>query len=634
MTQRTIPLALVAVALAACGGEPTALLDSGPSFNQQGPTEISASKTSEGQLVKTFSWTIEKTTEHETLQLFDGDAAAARFTVTVTRGDSANVSGVASEICVDNSGDSPTEGLLITDKVQFHTGDENWQDLEGATASIEPAEQIPAGGSQCYDLAISFEPQANGVYRNVAAVTITNFAGSEGTPTGVDATADFALPDTLTGEANRSVNVEDSAGEAWLFEDSGSQTYDAVFHCGADAGDNDNVVTIVETGQTAEARVTVECYALSVTKTAETEFTRAYDWAVEKTSDTTSVVLPRGISWDVAYAVSVDTAGYTDGDASVSGTITIGNPAPLAVSVLGVADLVSPDIELTVDCGVEFPVSIDPDGSLACAYTGDLPDVEERTNTATATIQNFEYDADGAATETGTTDFTGSETVAFGDPAEELDTCVTLSDDRAGELGTVCTDDELPATFAYTGTLGAFEECGIFEVANTASFLTGDNGATGSATWTVEVNVPCGPDCTLSQGYWKNHSEFGPAPYDTTWAVMPDGASTPFFDTGSTWLYFFREPPKGGNAYIKLARQYMAAWLSGLRGASLAEVAGDIEQAMAWLDRYDGDPDTFDPDDKSLQHDFNQLQERLDAFNNGMVGPPKCDDDDGEASEM
>ncbi len=635
MTKRWSLLVPVAAVVAACGGEPTALLNSGPSFNQQGPTEISASSSAEGQLIETFPWTIEKTADRDVVQLFEGDAAAARFTVALTRGDPVNVSGVADTVCVDNTGEFPTEALVITDKVQFHTGDEIWQDLEGATADLEPAEQIPAEGSQCYGLQILFEPQAGAVYRSFAQVTIGNFAGAPDDFPGVDSLiASFELPGTLTGEANRAVNVEDSAGESWLFEDSGAQTYESVFECGADAGDNDNVVTILETGQTAEARVTVECYALDVAKTVTTEFTRTYGWELEKASDTTALILPRGFPWDVDYTVSADTAGHTDSDASVSGTITIANPAPMAAQLLGVADLVSPDIELAVDCGVEFPVSLDADDALECTYAGDLPDVEERTNTVSATIQNYAYDADGAATESGTTDFSGSEAVTFGDPSSELDTCVSISDNWAGALGTAClADDELPKTFTYTSTLGAFSECGVFNETNVASFETSDNAATDTAEFTVDVTVPCGPDCTLGQGYWKNHSEKGPAPYDNTWAYMPDGADTPFFDTDETWLYFFREPPTGGNAYIKVARQYMAAWLTGLHGANVAEVADEIQQAIEWLDQYDGDPDDFDLDDKKLQHDFNKLQERLDEFNNGMVGPPKCDDSDGDGEK-
>ena len=110
----------------------------------------------------------------------------------------------------------------------------------------------------------------------------------------------------------RVVIVEDSAGQTWTFEDSGSESYETTFACDDNVGTNENVVTIVETGQTASATVEVACHALTVSKTAVTEFTRTFAWEVQKTSDTTHLTLPAGFPWEVAYSVSVDTAGYTD----------------------------------------------------------------------------------------------------------------------------------------------------------------------------------------------------------------------------------------------------------------------------------------------------------------------------------
>ncbi|MBE0591876.1 MAG: hypothetical protein IH616_05690 [Gemmatimonadales bacterium] len=621
-----IALSATAVALAACGSEPTGSLDDLLNFGSaQGPTTVSATKTAAGLLTKTFPWTIEKAAAVETLDLFRGDQAAVTFTVTLARGDSVNVSAVAGEVCVTNPGAHPTEGLTITDKVQYHTGDGNFQDLSGATVTITPEQQVEAGATECFPYEIPVTPQTNGVYQNVASISITNL--EEGAEP-ASATAPFTLPDTLTGERNRAVNVQDSSGQSWAFEDSGSQTYDIPFVCDDHAGANENVVTIVETGQTAAATVTVNCYALTVAKTAVTEFTRTFGWEVMKTSDSTHLILPAGFPWDVAYTVTVDTAGYTDGDAKLSGMITIDNPAPMAAKVLGVSDMVSPDLAMTVDCQVEFPVTIDAGGTLECAYQGDLPDVAERSNTASVTLQNVSIDAAGAATEMGTTDFTGAAAVTFGDPANLLDVCASVTDDRYGDVGSACLADGLPKVFTYSLTLGAYDACGMYSETNTVSYKTSDTEATGEATWSVEVNVPCGQNCTLSHGYWKNHSEHGPAPYDDTWALLPNGADTPFFDTGLTWLFLMKEPPKGGNAYIKLARQFMAAWLNGLHGASLSAVADDVQRAMELLDEYDGNPSAYGVDDKDLQKEFNMLQGRLDEFNNGLIEPGSC-----EASE-
>jgi hypothetical protein len=321
----------------------------------------------------------------------------------------------------------------------------------------------------------------------------------------------------------------------------------------------------------------------------------------------------------------VDTVGFADSDVSVAGTITIQNDSPLLATVTGVLDTVSSDIGMDVSCGVEFPTTIEAGASLECSYEGALPDIQERTNTARVTLQNVSIDADGNVSEAATTEFTGVTTVTFGDPSTELETCVAVTDDRYGDLGTVCMADGLPYTSEYTRALGAFEDCGTFEDTNTVAFTTADMEVTGVDSWMVEVLVPCGPDCTLSQGYWKTHSEFGPSHHDTTWAFMPDGGNTPFFDTGKNWVTMMKEPSKGGNSYVKLARQYMAAWLNGLHGASLAEVAADVEEAMDLLDQYDSDPEAFDLGDKDLKHQINDLQGRLDYFNTGMLGTTSCD---------
>ena len=70
--------------------------------------------------------------------------------------------------------------------------------------------------------------------------------------------------------------------------------------------------------------------------------------------------------------------------------------------------------------------------------------------------------------------------------------------------------------------------------------------------------------CTLTQGYWKTHA--AGKKFDAGWNLVggPDAA---FFASGSTWIQIFNTPPKGGNAYLQLAHQYMAAKLNALNGA-------------------------------------------------------------------
>jgi hypothetical protein len=137
--------------------------------------------------------------------------------------------------------------------------------------------------------------------------------------------------------------------------------------------------------------------------------------------------------------------------------------------------------------------------------------------------------------------------------------------------------------------------------------------------------------CTYTQGYWKTHSEYGPAPYDSTWSKLDDGADTEFFNTGFSWYEIFHTPPKGGNAYVILAHQYMAAYLNSIKDenpASLATVTEQMATAESLLTEYfdnynnRGVPYIPEGDDRELAISTAEI---LDMFNNGNYGPPHCD---------
>ena len=83
--------------------------------------------------------------------------------------------------------------------------------------------------------------------------------------------------------------------------------------------------------------------------------------------------------------------------------------------------------------------------------------------------------------------------------------------------------------------------------------------------WFKNTNECGGEGCTLTPGYWKTHSKYGPAPYDATWAEI--GEDTPFFASGKTWYDALWTEPKGGEAYYILAHAYIAAALNFKNGA-------------------------------------------------------------------
>lgn len=142
----------------------------------------------------------------------------------------------------------------------------------------------------------------------------------------------------------------------------------------------------------------------------------------------------------------------------------------------------------------------------------------------------------------------------------------------------------------------------------------------------VYTNIPApSTGCTLTQGYWKTHSEFGPAPYDATWALLTGGlgASTTFFLSGQTWYEVFGTPP-AGNAYYNLAHQYMAAVLNGLAGASTSAVTTALASATTLFNTYTPAQIAALAKNSSLRAEFISLAGTLGAYNEGLTGPGHC----------
>ena len=139
--------------------------------------------------------------------------------------------------------------------------------------------------------------------------------------------------------------------------------------------------------------------------------------------------------------------------------------------------------------------------------------------------------------------------------------------------------------------------------------------------------------CTLTQGYWKTHSIYGPAskPNDTWDLILPDGPDTYFFFSGQTYIEVLNTPPKKGNAYYILAHQYIAAELNFLDGAGIPSAVQEaFDEATILFDNEDNTPRNIgklkgnDP----LRMDFIRLGGILEGYNSG---PGHCDDTEKSA---
>jgi hypothetical protein len=136
----------------------------------------------------------------------------------------------------------------------------------------------------------------------------------------------------------------------------------------------------------------------------------------------------------------------------------------------------------------------------------------------------------------------------------------------------------------------------------------------------VTCTPPPPAGCTHTQGYWKNHATGKKA--DPTWALV-GGPNAAFFSSGMSWLTLFGTPPKGGNAYIILAHQYMAARLNVLDGATTTPA---VDAALAWATTFFS---TYTPSSAlttALRDQAIAYADLLDDYNNGEIGPGHCDD--------
>ncbi|MBI5957665.1 MAG: hypothetical protein HY866_02950 [Chloroflexi bacterium] len=542
---------------------------------------------------RAYQWGILKSVAPDTWNLFRGDSGTSTYTISLTRtGYEDSGWAVSGHIWITNPNSVPAELTEVMDLIS-----------PDIVAAVDCGIDLPYLLAPGETLTCTYNtPLPDGSSRtNTATVTLDGGTYS----TTVDVI--FGGP---TSEVNGTVEVDDSNGLSWTFSDSGSVSYDRTFTCDGDQGSHGNEAVIAQTGQASDALVNVNCFALDVVKDTSTSTERRWHWLIDKTGDQTALTLPVGDQSLVNYQVVVNAAPQ-DNIWTVSGTIWVANSTPLPALLNGVSDVVSGGFPAAVNCGVDFPYLLAPGETLICTYNATLPDSTERVNTATATLQN---------TPGGTTDFSGSATVDFSDALpNEVDECVIVSDDRLGSLGIVCAED-IPQTFSYTLPVGPYDVCGSYSFANTASFVTNDTGTSGSDTWTVGVTVPCGGQgCTSTPGYWKNHSQYGPARYDDTWALI--GEDTPFFLSGQSWFQVLSTPSADGNAYYILARAYIAAYLNVLAGADASAVAAQITHAEELFAIYT----PTDSLSGAVRADFISTANTLDQYNNGLIGPGHCE---------
>ena len=151
--------------------------------------------------------------------------------------------------------------------------------------------------------------------------------------------------------------------------------------------------------------------------------------------------------------------------------------------------------------------------------------------------------------------------------------------------------------------------------------------------WDAGIFMREGEGCTRSKGYWKNHAGFGPQPDVVTpllpiWLGLPDSGSSLAVTTAQIAYdilgqHVYGEP---SNGITKLYAQLLAAKLNITNGASDEDVADVIDEADEFLAIYgwEGWSDLS----QEQQQTVLGWKDTLDAYNNGLIGPGPCDEED------
>ncbi|NLX42084.1 MAG: hypothetical protein GXY79_01240 [Chloroflexi bacterium] len=226
---------------------------------------------------------------------------------------------------------------------------------------------------------------------------------------------------------------------------------------------------------------------LTVSKTAETSYTRTHAWDIAKMVSTEMGLTTDGIPqiWlytdgsgneTATWTVNVSYLGFEDSDWKVSGTVTIENTGNLDAVITSVDDLLA-GMPVAVDLGVTLPYTLPVGATLTGSYT--LEGMVEGTNVVTVTTERDVYAAEAP--------------VVWGDPTTELYRTVNIADlsDLFGEvsLGSVTAPDGATFTYSKAFTWDEFgqEACGAHQFDNTATIVETGQSAEAS----LLVNVQC-----------------------------------------------------------------------------------------------------------------------------------------------
>ena len=480
---------------------------------------VNVSKDVTATHTETSEWDITKSVDVDEWNLFDGQSATSEYTIELTKtGSTVTSVSLTGTITVTN----PTGGAVIGDDIDatiLSVSDVLNLGAGAEAATVDCGVEFPYVLGDGETLVCTYElgsPSSTTDGTNLATVVLDNDDSADLEYTG---TADVVWVETLV---NDEVNISDSNGSDFgPFSGSDTVTYEREFVCaatgeeGGDEGVHDNTATIVETEQSDDASVTVNCTppppigtpVVQVVKDVTATYTETFEWDITKSVDVAEWNLFYGESGTSEYTIELTQTGSTVTGVSLTGSITITNPnieGAIAATLLSVSDVVSlgaGDEAATVDCGVEFPYPLAVGEVLECSYELDSPSsTTDGSNLATVVVD----DGDDPDLE-----YTGSADVVW--DATLVNDEVNISDSNGSDFGPFSGSDtvtyEREFVCAATGEEGGDE--GVHD--NTATIVETEQSDDASVT----VNCSAEPTPTPTPSPTPSPTATPPAPTPT-----------------------------------------------------------------------------------------------------------------------
>jgi len=388
---------------------------------------------------------------------------------------------------------------------------------------------------------------------------------------------------------------------------------------------------------TSATSCTTHVWALKVTKSASTSYTRDWRWTLTKTANASGpITIAKGNAASVDFTVTSSVANV-DSAWAVSGTVTVHNPAPIGATVTALSDVLSDSTAVSLNCGGSAPFSIDGNSDLTCTYSVGRSGPDNGTNTATATLKNN----NGVLT-----DFSVSLSYVFGDPTTVLhanahvaDSGITIANsDNTGSTGwsvaggLATADYTAPSggSFTYSANVtNVSVSCDNTATAtNNAQLFDGEHTLSASASSALSSG-PCGNNCTLTIGYWKTHAGFTGRNADRVTGELPQwlgtvgGLKSVNVNTAPLAVTLLSMSGDASNGINKLYAQELGAKLSIFRGASPAAVASTIAAADSFLAA--NNATSWANLSKTQKNQVTTWASTFDQYNNGLIGPGHCD---------